>query len=59
MLRYVKVYYHNLEIFIDGSRKFVSVADKIHVIPSKTSFCLVPWRCYFDTPKTKHCIFTL
>jgi len=31
---YVKVYYHSLEIFIDGSRKTVSeVVDKIHVIP--------------------------
>ena len=33
---YVKVYYHSLEIFIDGSRKTVSeVVDKIHVIPSE------------------------
>jgi GPI-anchor transamidase subunit T len=33
---YVKVYYHSLEIFIDGNRKTISeVVDKIHVIPSE------------------------
>lgn len=33
---YVKVYYHSLEIFIDGNRKTVSeVVDKIHVTPSE------------------------
>jgi phosphatidylinositol glycan class T len=33
---YVMVYYHSLEIFIDGSRKTVSeVVDKIHVTPSE------------------------
>lgn len=33
---YVKVYYHSLEIFIDGSRKDISeVLDKIHVTPSE------------------------
>jgi len=33
---YVKVYYHSLEIFIDGNKKTVSdVVDKIHVTPSE------------------------
>jgi phosphatidylinositol glycan class T len=33
---YVKVYYHSLEIFIDGNRKTVSdIVDKIHVTPSE------------------------
>ncbi|TVU29831.1 hypothetical protein EJB05_21418, partial [Eragrostis curvula] len=33
---YVKVYYHSLEIFIDGNRKTISeVVDKIHVTPSE------------------------
>ncbi|XP_062182961.1 uncharacterized protein LOC133887066 [Phragmites australis] len=33
---YVKVYYHSLEIFIDGNIKAISeVVDKIHVTPSE------------------------
>ncbi|CAN6251752.1 unnamed protein product [Urochloa humidicola] len=33
---YVKVYYHSLEIYIDGNRKTVSeIVEKIHVTPSE------------------------
>lgn len=33
---YVKVYYHSLEVFIDGNSKAISeVVDKIHVTPSE------------------------
>uniref|UniRef100_A0A0A9EP81 GPI-anchor transamidase, putative n=1 Tax=Arundo donax TaxID=35708 RepID=A0A0A9EP81_ARUDO len=33
---YVKVYYHSLDIFIDGNRKTIpEVVDKIHVTPSE------------------------
>ncbi|KAL6630499.1 hypothetical protein ACP70R_028572 [Stipagrostis hirtigluma subsp. patula] len=33
---YVKVYYHSLEIFIDGNRKTIpEVVDQIHVTPSE------------------------
>lgn len=33
---YVKVYYHSLEVFVDGNSKAISeVVDKIHVTPSE------------------------